>query len=146
LKSHWQLRHLGFIVRDLDKTVAYYQALGGQTVGKEWTMPARAGNGKLRAQFLTLGSLSLELFQPFGGSGMQQSFLDAHGEGIQHFAFTVNDIKEETDSLVREGHEKLFDVQTTTGSKATYFNTGKIGDILIELVQDPPPGTAGAKT
>ena len=139
MKNQWQFRHLGFIVRDLDKTIAYYQTLGGQTEGKEWTMPAKLGTGKVRAQFLTLGSMRLELFQPFGGPGLQQKFLDEHGEGIQHYAFTVKDIDQETAALVKDGFKKLFDVSTTTGVRATYFDTGKVGDILTELVQEAPP-------
>jgi len=139
------LRHLGFIVKDLDKTMAVYRALGGRPEGKEWVMPARLGTGKLRAQFLSLGSLTLEFFQPFDGTGLQQKFLDEHGEGIQHFAFTVKDLDRETELMVKDGYKVLFEVGAKGGVRGAYFDAGKVGDILIELIQEAPAGTSAAK-
>ena len=66
---------------------------------------------------------------------MQLTFLRKHGEGIQHMAFTVSDIDVEVNDLLGKGVKLVFRRDMPTGTRIAYFDTGKIGDFLIELVQ-----------
>jgi catechol 2,3-dioxygenase-like lactoylglutathione lyase family enzyme len=66
---------------------------------------------------------------------MQLAFLRKHGEGIQHMAFSVTDIDAEVDDLLGKGVKLVFRGDMPTGTRIAYFDTGKIGDFLIELVQ-----------
>jgi len=77
----------------------------------------------------------LEFFQPVEGESMQLDFLRKHGEGIQHMAFVVADIDAEVDDLVSKGIKLIFRADMPTGIRIAYFDTGQIGDVPIELVQ-----------
>ncbi len=83
----------------------------------------------------------LEFFQPVEGESMQLAFLKKHGEGIQHMAFTVADIDAEVDDLVSQGVKLIFRADMPTGTRIAYFDTGQIGDFVIELVQPPEKDT-----
>jgi catechol 2,3-dioxygenase-like lactoylglutathione lyase family enzyme len=50
-------------------------------------------------------------------------------------AFTVDDLDAEVSDLLGRGIELVFRADYPTGTHVAYFDTGKIGDILIELVQ-----------
>ena len=134
MKKDWEIRHLGFIVSDMDKAIEYYKSLGIATVGPERLMLVPDG-GKLKVRFIEIGSLVLVFFQPVEGESMQLKFLRKHGEGIQHIAFAVSDIDAEVNDLLSKGVNIVFRGDMPNGSRIVYFDTGKVGDVLIELVQ-----------
>jgi methylmalonyl-CoA/ethylmalonyl-CoA epimerase len=135
MKNEWKTHHLGFIVNDIDKAIEYYKSLGIASVGPELPIAQSPDGTKLRVRFLQIGSIVLEFFQPFEGESMQLAFLRKHGEGIQHMAFTVSDIDAEVDKMLNKGVKLMFRGDMPTGTRIAYFDTGKIGDFLIELVQ-----------
>ena len=135
MKKDWKIHHLGFIVSDMDKTIEYYNSLGIATVGHELPLMQSPDGLKLKVRFAQVGSILLEFFQPVAGEGMQLDFLRKHGEGIQHMAFTVADIDAEVDDLVSKGVKLIFREGGRTGSRMAYFDTGQIGDFLLELIQ-----------
>jgi methylmalonyl-CoA/ethylmalonyl-CoA epimerase len=135
MKKDWEIRHLGFIVSDMDKAIEHYKSLGIATVGPELPITQSPDGSKLRVRFAQIGSIVLEFFQPVEGESMQLAFLRKHGEGIQHMAFSVTDIDAEVDDLLGKGVKLVFRGDMPTGTRIAYFDTGKIGDFLIELVQ-----------
>ncbi len=135
MKKDWEIRHLGFIVSDMDRAIEYYKSLGIATVGPELPIAQSPDGSKLRVRFAQIGSIVLEFFQPVEGESMQLDFLRKHGEGIQHMAFAVADIDAEVDDLVSKGVKLVFRGDMPTGTRIAYFDTGQIGDFLIELVQ-----------
>ena len=50
-----------------------------------------------------LGDKILELLQPVSGKSPWQEWIDAHGEGIHHIGFAVNDLQKAEDTLVAQG-------------------------------------------
>ena len=135
MKKDWKIRHLGFIVSDMDRAIEYYESLGIATVGRELPLMQPPDGSKVKVRFAQIGSIVLEFFQPVEGECMQLDFLRKHGEGIQHMAFAVADIDAEVDDLVSKGIKLIFRADIRTGSRVAYFDTGQIGDFLIELVQ-----------
>ena len=135
MKKDWEIRHLGFIVSDMDRAIEYYKSLGIATVGPELPSAQSPDGSKLRVRFAQIGSIVLEFFQPVEGESMQLDFLRKHGEVIQHMAFAVADIDAEVDDLVSKGVKLVFRGDMPTGTRIAYFDTGQIGDFLIELVQ-----------
>ena len=135
MKEDWAIHHLGFIVSDMDKTIEYYKSLGIATVGRELPLMQSANGVKMKWRFAQIGSIVLEFFQPVEGESMQLAFLNKHGEGIQHVGFTVADIDAEIDYLTGKGVKLIFQVDTPTGGRIAFFDTGQIGDVLIELIQ-----------
>jgi len=141
MSKDWEIRHLGFIVEDMDTAVRYYESLGIATIGPESTMEM-PNKAKIKVRFVQIGSIAIEFFQPVSGESMQRDFLNKHGEGIQHMGFAVADIDKEVDELVGRGVKLMFRGDMLNGSRIAYFDTGKIGDVLIELVQP----TGGVET
>jgi 4-hydroxyphenylpyruvate dioxygenase-like putative hemolysin len=135
MKKDWEIRHLGFIVNDMDKAIEHYKSLGIATIGPELPIAQSPDGSKLKVRFVQIGSIVLEFFQPVEGESMQLAFLRKHGEGIQHMAFAVSDIDAEVDDLLGKGVKLVFRGDMPTGTRIAYFDTGKIGDFLIELVQ-----------
>jgi methylmalonyl-CoA/ethylmalonyl-CoA epimerase len=142
MKKDWKFRHLAFIVKDIDDAIQYYESLGiVSAIGPESIMewPNKA---KSKIRFVQMGSLVIEFYQPVEGKSMHSDFLERHGEGIQRIAFAVDDIDKEVDDLVDRGVTLMFRGDMPNGSRIAYFDTGKIGDILIALVQP----TGGVET
>ena len=135
MKKDWEIHHLGFIVSDIDRAIEYYKSLGIATVGPEMPLVQSPDGLKLKVRFAQIGSIVLEFFQPVEGESMHRAFLRKHGEGIQHMAFAVADIDAEVNDLVSKGVKLIFRADMPTGSRIAYFDTGQIGDILIELIQ-----------
>ena len=142
MKKDWKFRHLAFVVKDIDTVIQYYESLGiVSSVGSEMLMEL-PNKAKSKMCFAQIGSLVIEFYQPVEGKSMHSDFLEKHGEGIQRIAFAVDDIDKEVDELVSRGVTLMFRGDMPNGSRIAYFDTGKIGDILMALVQP----TGGAET
>ncbi|MFC1950713.1 VOC family protein [Chloroflexota bacterium] len=147
MEKSWKLHHVGVIVRDMDKAVEYYQFLGAAIIGQEsldtstytdltaYGKPADP-KSKLEIKMVQLGSVTLELLQPVEGDFTQKEFLDSMGEGIQHIAFKVDDFDKERDKLVAKGLPVIHGgKEIKTGEWFAYFDTRKVGNVIIELIQ-----------
>ena len=146
MKKSWKFHHVGVAIRDMDKTVEYYQSLGigafePEILFKSSDFVDFKVNGKtpdtivkLRIRLVQLGPFQLELIQPVEGESPQKDFLNSRGEGINHIAYTVDDLDKETDKLVKKGTKVIFSGKGQTGGFA-YFDTRKVGDVIIELMQ-----------
>ena len=142
MKKDWKLRHLAFVVKDIDNAIQYYKSLGiVSAVGSESFMewPNKA---KSNYRFIQIGSLVIEFYQPVEGKSIHSDFLEKHDEGIQRIAFTVDDIDKELDELVSRGVTLMFRQDMPNGTRIAYVDTGKVGDILMALVQP----TVGVET
>ena len=135
MESNWKFNHIGAVVRDVDQSVEYYQSLG--IVDKATDRVTMEGKkAKLIGRFIHIGSLLIELWQPVRGETVQQEFLDSRGEGVNHIAFHVDDLDREKEKMAEKGIPVVFTVRDENGYMA-YFDTRKVGNILIELIQPP---------
>lgn len=139
--------HVGAVVRDLDKAVEYYHSLGIKPFEpSKLTVVERELRGKpidvdkikAKISFARIGSIRLELIQPIKGKSPWKEFLESKGEGVHHLGFLVDDIDKETAKLVEKGFVVVYRARFLKGGGAVYFDTGKIGGVLLELVQWPP--------
>ena len=140
--------HMAIVVRDMDKTISYYQSLG---MGPFVTAPPikitkrtdrgktiTSGGSKIKEVIGNMGMVRLQLIQPIEGKSIFQEFLDTKGEGVHHYAFLVDDIEKEEAKFVNKGFEILSSVRIEGGGGHIIINTAKTGGILIELIQSPP--------
>ena len=154
-ESGWELFHLGLVVRDLDRTLEYYQSLGLVSAFYEYPegytpptfeIPVMARNirdssdlptkGRFRARQLRMGPLPLEVLQlPGGGRDANSEFLDRRGEGIPHMGFFVDDLEGETARLVEKGIQVLLVERRDDRITMRYFDTREFGGIVLELKQ-----------
>ncbi|MBU2536310.1 MAG: VOC family protein [Chloroflexi bacterium] len=134
--ENWKLHHIAVIVRDIDKAVQYYQSLGIATVGREVIFPE--SKPKIRAKFVQIGSVPIEFIQPLEGESRYKEFLESKGEGVQHIAFAVDNLDEETDKLVDKGISIIVKGKAPAafGSISAHFDTRQVGDFAIQLIQE----------
>jgi len=132
----WKLHHIAVVVRDIDKAVAYYQSLGIATVGREVIFSE--AKPKIRAKFVQIGSVPIEFIQPTEGESGYKKFLDSKGEGVQHIAFAVDNLDEETAKLVDKGVSVIVKGKAPAafGSSTAHFDTCQVGDFAIQLIQE----------
>lgn len=161
--KNWKFHHLGLIVADMEKTADYLKSLGfsgfpakiekptapthwlerttyGKTVIKDGQrlIPQEPGEKPARVVFCQLGSIAFEVIEPGDGvwANVNNDFLEANGEGISHIGYTVNSehFDQEVDKMKAKGLEIILSGRFTNGGQAIYFDTRKVGGIIIELM------------
>ena len=145
--SGWEFRGLGIGVNDLDKAVKYYQHLGLGTFQPEIAFDSRTVsdfevNGKAsdapvkaRIQAAQIGPMIYEFTQPLEGERIYRESLDRRGEGVNDFIFTVSDLEKETAKLAERGIPVLQSGNPRNGGAFAYFDTRKVGNMMMRLVQ-----------
>ena len=148
MESNWKFHHVGVAIKDADKTFEYYQSLGIATLVSEMFFNSSdfvdfKVNGKpcdslatAKIRFVQVGPIHFELVQPVKGESPQKEFLASRGEGVNHIAFTVDDLDRETAKLVAKGVPVVFSGKPQMGKAFAYFDTRQDGgDIMIKLMQ-----------
>jgi len=146
MENNWNFHHMAVVVRDMDKAVEYYQSLGIATFQPEFMLDSSTYTDykvygktpdsidKTRMRFVQIGSFRLELVQPLEGEPIYKEFLNSQGEGVHHIAFTVDDLDKKAAKVVEKGAPLIQSLIHKTGGFA-YFDTRKVGNVVIELVQ-----------
>jgi len=147
MENNWKFHHVAVVVRDMDKAIEYYQSLGIATFQPEFMLDSSTYTDykvygktpdtidKTRMRFVQLGSFILELVQPVEGESIYKEFLKSKGEGFHHIAFSVDDLEGETAKLAKKGIPVITRVKLQTGTGFAYFDIGKVGNVIIELIQ-----------
>jgi catechol 2,3-dioxygenase-like lactoylglutathione lyase family enzyme len=142
-----KMHHAGIIVRDMDTAIKYYDSLGLgpiESAGHEKMIVAeiiyrgKPCKTKPVIRMMKVGGMCLELLQPGEGDSLEKEFLEFKGEGISHIAFEVPEIDKAINYMVNKGFEVIFQVKLEQGGGGAYFNTDKVGGVLIELLQAFP--------
>lgn len=139
-----KVNQIGVIVRDMDKAIEYFEALGiGPFKPLERTYPTieREVYGKPANEVKNLirvahvGELEFELLQPISGDSIQKEFLETRGEGINHLGFFVDDLNKTVDQLVGRGFKVISRTKRANGGGTAYLDTDKVGGVQFEFVQ-----------
>jgi methylmalonyl-CoA/ethylmalonyl-CoA epimerase len=73
----------------------------------------------------------LELTEPVEGGNYNETFMDQHGEGVNHVAYQVDELEKEVKELADKGVPVMYHAR---GAYA-YLDTRKVGGMVIELFQ-----------
>jgi catechol 2,3-dioxygenase-like lactoylglutathione lyase family enzyme len=138
------------IVKDLDKTIRFYEYLeiadflpekkldtrkmsDVQIYGKPPRAEVQARTMKCRVG----DRLILELVEPGKADFIYRETLYRRGEGIMDLMFAVKDLKQETARLTEKGVPVIFSGQPRdSGAFAVFDTRTKGGDILIKLIEE----------
>jgi catechol 2,3-dioxygenase-like lactoylglutathione lyase family enzyme len=138
------------IVKDLDKTVRFYEYLeiadclpekqldtrkmsSVQIYGKPPKAEVQARTRKCRVG----DRLILELVEPGNADFIYRETLYRRGEGIMDLMFSVKDLKRETARLTQKGVPMIFCGQPQDNGAFAVFDTRtKGGDVLIKLIEE----------
>ena len=137
------LHHVCIVVRDLDKSQAYYESLGVgpwtdfpplEVFRNELKVPDVEAFMGLRFRWCNLDNVQLQLCEPGPGGSPQRAFLEARGEGVFHLGFTVNDLDAVERDAVKLGLSPWMRGRLPDRSGFTYFDTREQGaGVTLEI-------------
>ena len=142
--------HIGIVVRDLDRAVAYYSEIFGLgpfepiydfSPDRYWYKGEKT-KLRLRISRTVWGNLEFELIQPLEGKSVLQDFLDTSGEGLHHLGIDVENYDDIVQRMNEAGFKPLLAIETYLPkrgcwSKASYFDTHKTGGVIMEVIWRP---------
>lgn len=91
--------------------------------------PARA-----KLIFFPMGQLSIEIIEPIGEPSTWSEFLNEHGDGMHHIAFTVKNADRAADALATEGLPAI-QCGEFEGGKYVYVEGEKDLGCILELLE-----------
>lgn len=130
-----RVHHIGIAVEKLEEALKFFSELLGLEVEKTVTVEDQ----DMRAAWLRLGDIWLELMEPLSPEGPVGRFLAKRGEGIHHVAVLVDDIEAVCERL-REAGIRLVYEQPRKGYDGSLYNfvhPKAAHGVLLELRQEP---------
>lgn len=129
-----RLHHVGLAVRSLDEALKFFSGLFGLEVESTIVVEEQG----MRAAWLKLGDVKVELMEPIGEEGPVAKFLAKRGEGIHHIAVNVSDINAISEALREAGIKLVYDKPRVAhdGSLYNFIHPKSAHGVLIELRQE----------
>jgi methylmalonyl-CoA/ethylmalonyl-CoA epimerase len=148
MHKNWKFMHASIVVKDMEKAIKYFETLdvgpfpaflggpGMKFAGKTVRGKQVDYDMDLRLATSQLGGIGFELIQPLKGDTVYTEFLEKKGEGLHHLAFGVEDFDAEVEDMKKRGF-KVVQTGAMGPSRWAYFDTDKLGGMLIELCETP---------
>ena len=127
--------HIGIAVKNIGQAGKFYTEILGLKIEDI----ENVADQKVNVAFIPITDSEVELLESTAPDGPVAKYIDSKGEGVQHIAFTVDDLAGETAQLAARGVRMIFDAELPNGARIAYYDTGGVADMMIELVQ---PGKA----
>ncbi len=132
-----RIDHVGIAVADLGVAIAFYRdTFGLQCVHQE-------DNTELGVREAMLavgdGATRIQLLAPLEPDSPIAAFLDRRGPGVQHVAYTVEDVEAAAAALRDKGLTLLYEGarRGTSASRVNFVHPKDAAGVLVELVQPP---------
>jgi len=135
------LHHVCIVVRDVERTMAYYRQLGIEP----WTdypkgsgyvvfeVPDVDASLAMRYKCADLGNVQIQLCQPPQIDCPQRRFLDEHGEGVYHLGFEVGDLDAAERLVATRGAGTTARGRRANGTGFSYFDTREGAGVMLEV-------------
>lgn len=137
--------HISLVVRDLDKTVAFYESIGvgpwhdyppmSDYVAVE--MPDPEAFRAVRVKWVQLGPIALQIMEPGPGDSIQRRVLESRGEGLFHISFEVEDIEAAEAQAKAMGLGVVMKGRRADGTGFSHFDTAGQGAAMLSARQTP---------
>lgn len=132
---------VGFVVRDLDKAIAQYDALFGPFTRMDAEVPAARYRGReasceLKLAFGRSGDVEIELIQWVSGDSPHREFIDNNREGMQHLRFRVDDADAWIAKLEAQGYRPIWYKRWSEDTVFSYLERDD-DPLLLEVLQMP---------
>ena len=134
--------HIGLITEDLNKTIDFFSSLGitdfkkgGIAVLKEILRGQPVSGAETVMRNGKVGKIGLQITHPVTPPSLFYEFLETVGEGINHIAFRVSDIKAAEEKLISNGHTILYLSEFAGGGGEIYVDAGY--NFCIQFIERP---------
>ncbi len=142
--------HVGVVVKDVCQAVDYYSRIFGLgpfepvydfSPDKYWYKGEKS-QLSLKVSRTVWGEMEFELIQPLAGKSVLHDHLNTRGEGLHHLGIDVENYDDIVRRMNEEGFKALLAIETylpkkESLSKASYFDTDKIGGVIMEVIWRP---------
>jgi methylmalonyl-CoA/ethylmalonyl-CoA epimerase len=133
-----RIDHVGIACRNLEVSIAFYQATFGLTVvSRETSTEQGVKEAMLVAADAPAGRSYVQLLEPLGPDTPVGRFLERRGEGVHHIGYGVADIEAAMAAISAAG-VRLLDSRPRHGSMGAsiaFLHPGDVGGVLTELVE-----------
>jgi catechol 2,3-dioxygenase-like lactoylglutathione lyase family enzyme len=132
---------VSYVVENIDRALPNYEALFGpfevsQNELPDCTIRGQAADCTLKMAIGHSGPMEIELIEVIDGETTHTEHLRAHGEGLHHVRFRVDDIDAKLPELEVEGFKTLLYKRFSPEIAFAYMQTpDAIGGSVIELLQ-----------
>jgi methylmalonyl-CoA/ethylmalonyl-CoA epimerase len=136
--------HVGVVVRDINKAIAHFEALGFGpfkfddehktfTIAFKGELHGQPAEWKTTISNGLMGDVEFELLEPTEGPQALRETLDAQGECLHHVGWLTTDIQGEI-AKAKEKGAKVWTSAFPEGNPGfCYFEPTEIGNLAIEL-------------
>jgi len=116
-------------VEDVDKAAEYFGDLFGMDFSYGWEVPSQ----KVKVRSELISGTQLHFIQATAPESVVAKFIKAKGEGLNHFAFRVTNLKEMVKRLKKKGVKFVPDevLETSLADKNMPIDGGKLDFIFI---------------
>ncbi|MBW6515523.1 MAG: methylmalonyl-CoA epimerase [Candidatus Cloacimonetes bacterium] len=128
-----KINHIGIAVKDLDKAIDFYRKLGLEVSSTEVVE-----SQKVKIAFIPVGDTRLELLAATSEDSPIAKFIEKKGEGIQHIALDVDDVKAHIQNAIDNEIEPI-DKEPRPGahnSLIAFLHPKYTGGVLLEFCQE----------
>ncbi len=128
-----KIDHIGIAVNNIEEALDFYR----HQLGLEVTGMEEVAEQKVKVAFLPVGESKIELLESTDPDGAVAKFIASKGEGIQHVALRVDNIREKLAQLKAKG-ARLIDEEPRRGAggaQIAFIHPKSTGGVLLELCQ-----------
>ncbi|MDM8533491.1 methylmalonyl-CoA epimerase [Clostridiaceae bacterium HSG29] len=128
-----KIDHIGIAVKNLEETITFYRDVLGLEVGGTEIVEEQ----KVKVAFLPVGDSEVELLESTTEDGPIAKFIEKNGEGLQHVAFKVENIKEAIEYMESKGM-RMIDKEPrygAGGAKIAFVHPKSSHRVLVELTE-----------
>ena len=138
------ISQVGFVVRDLEKTVEKMRkTLGVEPVAimqmpeKERKYHGEDGDFSARIGFYRFANIELEFIEPGGGPSVWMDHINEKGEGLHHVRFNIKSIDELAGLFSKKGIAiSQQGASTREGHHWAYFDTEEALGFVVEVFDE----------
>lgn len=133
---------VGFVVRDIDKAIAHYDALFGPFTRMDAKVPAAQYRGReasceLKLAFGRSGDVEIELIQWLSGESPHREFIESHREGgMQHVRFRVDNADAWIAKLKSVDYQPIWYKRWSEDTVFAYLEHDD-DSLIVEILQMP---------
>jgi len=151
--SFAKLQHVGVVVKDIKKAIAYFESLGigpftapGVAPGKppiftltfKGELHGKPAEWKTTISFAKMGDVELELLEPTEGKQALKESLDKTGEGLHHVGFMTDSLEKEIANFKKNG-VGIWTLGRAGAGAFIYSDPTPVGGIAVEFRESGPP-------